>query len=49
MNKIITQEVVDALLRYLVQRPYSEVYQVIPVLQNLPAVSPLETNTEEIK
>lgn len=34
--RIISEEWVQALLRYLVVRPYSEVYQIIPILQNLP-------------
>lgn len=42
MKYIITEEVIKALVTYLATRPYQEVYQVMPVLQNLP-----EYSTEE--
>lgn len=38
--KLIPQEWVDALLRYLINKPYNEVSQIIPILQNLPEFSP---------
>lgn len=36
MNKIISDEILQAIMRYLVSRPYNEVYQAIPLLQSLP-------------
>lgn len=43
--KLINEDVVQAILRYLITRPYNEVYQVIPILQELPDFVPPEPAT----
>lgn len=47
MNRIIDNDIVEALLRYLIIRPYNEVHQVIPILQNLPIL--VESKPEDKK
>lgn len=45
MNKVIEGRVVQLLLEYLATRPYREVYQVMPVLHNLPDAPDSDAHT----
>jgi hypothetical protein len=40
MTRLIEDNIVQALVTYLKDKPYVEVFQVLPILQNLP-IAPL--------
>lgn len=44
MAKLIEENIVQALVNYLSTRPYNEVYQILPILTNLPEGKSKENN-----
>lgn len=50
MTKLIEDNVLQGIVSYLQKRPYDEVYQIFPILMNLPdAHKPEESDSENKK